>query len=314
MDEQERSVSAAEGDGGQRLDRFLADRLSVSRARVRNLLETGRIRCDDRPLGLSDKSRLVAAGERFTLEGATRAEDERLAPRPDLPLDVAAEGEGWIVVDKPAGIGVHPLRPDQVDTVLNAVCARYPGIEGVGEGGLRSGVVHRLDVETSGALLFATDDETWRQLRGAFSDHRIEKRYRALVAGAFPTERRVDLPLEITRHKPARVRVREGGRPCRQHVRTLERFASTTLVEVSLETGFLHQIRASLAHLGHPVVGDPVYAADEAVGDGDAARSPTPDAPLMLHAATLRFREIDVTIDPPEPFRRVVETCRAAGD
>ncbi len=256
MDEQARSIEAAESDGGQRLDRFLADGLGVSRARVRNLLETGRVRLAGRALALSDKSHLVAAGERFTVDGASRAEDERPTPRPDLPLVVVDDGGGWVVVDKPAGVGVHPLRPDQEDTVLNALVARFPGVEGVGEGGLRSGVVHRLDVETSGALLFATDDESWRDLRGAFSDHRIDKRYLALVAGAFATERRVDLPLEITSHKPARVRVREGGRLCRQHVRTVERFADTTLVEVSLETGFLHQIRARWLHLGHPVIGD----------------------------------------------------------
>ena len=101
MDEQGQSVEAAEGDGGQRLDRFLADGLGVSRARVRNLLETGRIHRGGRALTLSDKSHLVAAGERFTVAGASRAEDERPTPRPDLPLEIAAEGEGWIVVDKP---------------------------------------------------------------------------------------------------------------------------------------------------------------------------------------------------------------------
>jgi 23S rRNA pseudouridine1911/1915/1917 synthase len=293
-------IEASEAGPGQRLDRFLADRLGISRARVRHLLDHGRIRCGDRALLLADKSRVVASGERFVLVGARRAEDERPRPRPDLPLEVVAEGEGWIVVDKPAGRGVHPLHPEQDDTVLNALCARRPEILGIGEGGLRSGVVHRLDVETSGALLFATTPETWRRLRGAFSDHRIEKRYRAIVEGDLARERRVDLPLETTRHRPARVRVREGGRPCRLHVRPLQRLRDATLVEVALETGFLHQIRASLAHLGHPVVGDAVYG-----GGGGAVRP-------MLHARSLRLGEIDVVVDPPEDFRTLLEQLASA--
>ncbi len=298
-------IETAEGGAGQRLDRFLAEGLGVSRARVRHLLEHGRIRCGDHVLQLADKSRVVAAGERFALDGARRAEDERPRARPDLPLEVVAEGEGWLVVDKPAGRGVHPLDPEQDDTVLNALCARHPEILGVGEGGLRSGVVHRLDVDTSGALLFATTSEAWRRLRGAFSDHRIEKRYRAIVEGDLARERRVDLPLEITRHRPARVRVREGGRPSRLHVRPLQRLRDATLVEVALETGFLHQIRVSLAHLGHPVVGDAVYG-----GGGGAARP-------MLHARSLRLGEIDVVVEPPEDFRALLDrlaTAEPSGD
>jgi 23S rRNA pseudouridine1911/1915/1917 synthase len=289
-------IEASEASQGQRLDRFLADRLGVSRARVRHLLEHGRIRFGDRALGLADKSHAVAPGECFAVVGARKAEDEQPTPRPDVPLEILAEGDGWLVVNKPAGRGVHPLHPDQEDTVLDALCARRPEIVGVGEGGLRSGVVHRLDVDTSGALLFATTDESWRRLRGAFSDHRIEKRYRAIVEGDLSRERRVDLPLEITRHRPARVSVREGGRICRLHVRPLERLRDATHVEVALETGFLHQIRASLAHLGHPIVGDAVY------GGGAGAARP------MLHARSLRLGEIAVVVDPPEDFASLLQS------
>jgi 23S rRNA pseudouridine1911/1915/1917 synthase len=288
-------IDVGEAQPGQRLDRYLADRLGVSRARIRHLLDHGRIRSGDAVLRLADKSRPVVAGERFALDGSWRAEDEQPRPRPDLELDVRAAGEGWVVVAKPAGRGVHPLDPDQDDTVLNALCARHPEILGVGEGGLRSGVVHRLDVDTSGALLFATTDAAWRRLRGAFSDHRIVKRYRAIVEGELARERRLDLPLEIACHRPARVRVRAGGRLCRAHVRPLERLREATLVEVALETGFLHQIRVSLAHLGHPIVGDSVY------GNGEGAARP------MLHARTLRLDEIDVTVEPPDDFQALLE-------
>lgn len=284
--------------GGERLDRFLAEKLAVSRARVRHLLEVGRVVQAGRPLGLSDKSRLAAPGEEFRILGTLRADEERPEPRPDLELRVVAEGRGWLVVDKPAGVGVHPLHSDQQDTVLNAVVARHPEIVGVGEGGLRSGVVHRLDVDTTGALLFAWDDAVWRRLRGAFSDHRVDKRYLALVAGRFAKSRPVELTLAITRHHPAHVEVQSSGRRCRQHVTPVRAFASATLVEVKLETGFLHQIRASMAFLGHPVVGDREYGGAEPGG----IPAPRP----MLHAKRLVVDEVQAEVPLPADFEAVL--------
>ena len=295
------SVEIDEAGAGARLDRVLADRLGVSRARVRHLLEVGRIRIGERTLQLSDKSRAVEAGEHYAVDGALEAGTEVPVPRPDLPLEIVDEGEGWVCVDKPAGCGVHPLRPDQDDTVLNALVARTPGIVGVGEAGLRSGVVHRLDVGTTGALLFATEEESWRRLRGAFSAHRLDKRYRALVAGRFEERRRVDLPLAITRHQPAHVAVRDDGRPTRQRVTPIEVFEEATFVEVRLETGFLHQIRATMAHIGHPLLGDADYGGPV---------SPLATRP-MLHAASLRFEEIDVQVPLPADLEAVLAQLRA---
>ncbi len=290
--------------GGQRLDRFLADQLGISRARVRHLLEVGRISRAGRALTLSDKSHTTEPGISFEITGLLRAEDERPLPRPDLDWRLVAEGKGWLVVDKPAGRGVHPLRPDQDDTVLNAVVARRGEIVGIGEGGLRSGVVHRLDVDTTGALAFATHGAVWKRLRGAFSEHRVKKVYLALVAGRFEESRRVDLPLTIKRHHPAHVEVAEGGRSCRQRVTPIEIFADATLVEVRLETGYLHQIRATMAHLGHPVVGDANYG-----GTGDAMPIEAPRQ--LLHAARLAIDEIAVEVSLPGDFETVLATLRA---
>jgi 23S rRNA pseudouridine1911/1915/1917 synthase len=304
----ESTIVEIEDDSGQlglRLDRALADRLGISRARVRHLLEVGRISKGDRGLSISDKSLLTALGDRFTISGSLRAEDERPTPRPDLDLVVIAEGMGWLVVDKPAGWGVHPLRPDQHDTVLNAVVARYEEIVGVGEGGLRSGVVHRLDVDTSGALLFAKDEMHWKRFRGAFSEHRVNKRYRALVAGKFEKARRVDFSLEVTRHHPAHVKVVANGHPCRQHVIALEHFPDATLVEVQLETGFLHQIRATMAHIGHPVLGDLEYATTDEIAKIPASRQ-------MLHAMRLSVDEISVEVPLPEDMEAVLDKLRTS--
>ena len=300
-----RHVEVESTQAAQRLDRFLADQLGISRARVRHLLEVGRIRLGERTLGLSDKSHPVAAGERFEVAGSLRAEEETPVSRLDLDCEVVAEGSGWIVVDKPPGRGVHPLRPDQTDTVLNAVVARRPAILGVGEGGLRSGVVHRLDVDTSGALVFATDPEVWTRLRGAFSAHRVDKRYQAIVTGRFEKPRRLDFSLEISRHQPAHVRVAEGGRPCRAYVRPLRVFAGATWVEVKLETGFLHQIRASMAAVGHPILGDAEYGG---VGEGVSTSVPR----QMLHAGKLSVGPINVEIPLPADFEAVL--AELAGD
>lgn len=295
-----RTIEVAGSEAGQRLDRFLAEKLGVSRARVRHLLEVGRISGGSGVLALADKSHSTSVTERFVVSGALRAEDERPTPRPDLDLEVVCEGRGWLVVDKPAGCGVHPLRPDQDDTVLNAVVARHPEMVGVGEGGLRSGVVHRLDVDTTGLLAFATDEPAWKRLRGAFSEHRVEKRYVALVAGRFDRARRVDLRLEVAQHSPARVAVVEsGGHACRQYVTPKRVTDAASLVEIKLDTGFLHQIRASLAHLGHPILGDVDYGGPDVLG-GEAFSRP------MLHAFRMRVDELDAQASPPADFEKAL--------
>ena len=288
---------------GIRLDRALADRTGISRARVRHLLDVGRISKADRTLSLSDKALLTAAGDRFAIEGSLRAEDEKPKPRPDLDLTIVDEGVGWIVVDKAAGQGVHPLRPDQEDTVLNAIVGRHEEIVGIGEGGLRSGVVHRLDVDTTGALLFAKDELHWKRFRGAFTEHRVKKVYLALVAGNFERACRVDLPLSITRHQPAHVEVSPAGRPCRQQVTPIENFTGASLIEVRLETGFLHQIRATMAHLGHPIIGDREYGPASGETSLDAARQ-------MLHARTLMVDEVSVEVPIPADMQALLASLR----
>jgi 23S rRNA pseudouridine1911/1915/1917 synthase len=210
-----------------------------------------------------------------------------------------AQGPGWLALDKRPGTPVHPLREEELGTVLNSVVARHPELQGVGEAGLRSGVVHRLDVDTTGVLLVATTQPTWARLRAAFSSHRVEKTYRAIVAGRLEEELDLELPLAVTRHRPARVRVvsdRADGWIASQSVRPLCALRAATLVEVRPRTGFLHQIRATLAHLGHPVAGDAAYG-------GDGIEAPR----QMLHAARLRFEEIDAESPDPDDFLALLE-------
>ena len=284
----------AEADGGRRLDVFLAERLALSRSEVRRLLASGRVRIEGRLVSDAAKGTPLAAGAAVAVAAFARPEERRARAEPDAPLVVLARGPGWLAVDKPAGAPVHPFEEAEGGTLLNAAIARHPELHGVGEGGLRSGVVHRLDVETSGVLLVATEAAAWRRLREAFAGHRVEKVYRALVQGRMQAAGSAEIALALGRHRPARVRVaapgERGARAAELAWRPLERFGEATLVEVRPRTGFLHQIRVALAHLGHPVLGDRVYAGPEA-----ATAAPR----QMLHAAALRFEE--VAAESPDP-------------
>jgi len=275
----------------ERLDVVLARRLELSRAQTRKLLEGGSVSLDGSPVDRSVKGLAVEAGARVGITGFVHPRDWRVVPEPGAPLGLLAEGAGWVGVDKPAGQAVLPLEADERGTLLNALVARRPEMQGVGEGGLRSGVLHRLDLDTSGAMLFATEALAWDRLRGTFARHEIRKTYRALVAGAPPDASRIDLRLVVAQHKPAYVKVapRRGGHPTRMSFRTLERFETASLVEITLETGFLHQVRAGFAHQGHPILGDSVY------GSGVAGAAPR----QMLHCARLALEEI--IVESPDP-------------
>jgi 23S rRNA pseudouridine1911/1915/1917 synthase len=183
----------------------------------------------------------------------------------------------------------------------------------VGEGGLRGGVVHRLDVETSGVLLVATEDAAWGRLRRAFAAHRVGKTYHAVVCGRPPEEGAVALDLKVARHRPARVAAWAAGegppsaRRCATAWTVLEAGKEAALLEVRPVSGFLHQIRVTLGHLGHPVVGDALY--------GEPGRAPAVAAAagerLLLHAAALTFAEISVHSPWPNPFRAAVAALGA---
>jgi 23S rRNA pseudouridine1911/1915/1917 synthase len=310
-----RAFVVEERDGGARIDVFLAARLGIGRAGVRALLEADAVRVDGRRLGRRHKGVCLRAGSKVAVSGFV-APAERL-PKPESALPLAVLGSGrdrergerllWIAVDKPAGQPVHPLRAGEGGTLLNALVARHPEVQGVGEGALRSGVLHRLDVHTSGVVLFAADQPTWRRLREAFQTHRVRKRYRALVVGCIEGEGGARLELSVARHRPARVAVAERGsrgtRLAETSWRALAHGPGVTLLDVRPRTGFLHQIRATLAHLGHPVCGDPLYG-----GRGD----PSGADRQLLHAAELAVDEVHASSPDPPDFAAACARLLAA--
>ena len=299
-----REFRVEEKHGGTRLDLYLARELELSRAAVRRLLARGAVRVEGRVVGEAAKGSSVSGGAQVEVAPFVRPEDQQARAEPDLPFRVLASGTGWLAFDKPAGVAVHPLREQETGTLLNALCARDPGVQGVGEGGLRSGVVHRLDIDTSGVVLFATREDTWQRLREGFSEGRVEKVYRAVVRGRLDHDGSVELPLITARHRPARVRVVDETEKARGawlsslRWHCLEDLNGATLIEVRPKTGFLHQIRVSLAHLGFPILGDRVYGPrDENLG---AQRQ-------MLHAARIRFEAVEAESPIPQDM---ADFCR----
>jgi len=239
---------------GERLDRYLARLLDEPRNQVQRWIREGLVLLDGRP---AKPSAALAGGERLDAE-----------PPPPPPSGIEPEAgqltllhqdPSLIVVDKPAGLTVHPGAGRSSGTLVHRLLARFPEIEGVGGPG-RPGIVHRLDKDTSGALVVARTREAYRALQQAFSGRRVEKRYLAVVYGA-PEPARGEIAGPIGRHSERRkqMTVRADGRPALTRYRTVASASGVALLEIDLATGRTHQIRVHLKSVHHPIVGDPVY-------------------------------------------------------
>ncbi len=279
-----------------RADRAVAAALGVSRRRAEALLESGRVRHAGRRLLKGERLR---AGISLDVELG----DERpLPPAPEAPLAVLREAAGYVVLDKPADQPCHPLRPGELGTLANALVARYPECEAAGARPREGGLCHRLDTETSGAILAARTPEAFAALRAQFAERSVLKVYRALVRGRpAQVEGRVELPL-VGRGRSRVWRSAHDGRavPAVTRYRLLAERGPLALFEVTIETGARHQIRVHLAALGHPLAGDALY------GGGEA---PAGHAHQLLHAWRLGFRDpdtgaaVEVTSPPPPELR-----------
>jgi 23S rRNA pseudouridine1911/1915/1917 synthase len=280
--EPEKELRVAPEEEGRRLDLFLASHLGLSRRYVRRLLEREWVRLEGRP---AVKGVALRAGDRVRVS-PFRHPSEGIIPERDLEVPILLARDGLVFTDKPAGVPVHPLDFDETGTLANGMLARYPGMQGVGEGGLLYGVVHRLDVGTSGVLVFATEQEAWRRAREEFEARRAEKVYLARAHGRLRGEREVRLRLE---HRGPRMRVvQKGGREAVTQVQALREEEGETLVRARPVTGLMHQIRITLSRLGHPVVGDRLYG------------SPVDLGRHLLHATRLRVGHLEAASTPPE--------------
>lgn len=263
---------------GTRADRAVAVLCGVSRRIARSTIEAGGVMRDGRALAGSAK---VTEGE--ILDVDLVAEEEPMVPEASVSFGVAFEDDDVIVVDKPAGLVVHPGAGRARGTLANGLLAQYPEIAELGPE-YRWGIVHRIDRDTSGLLIAAKNARAFDQLQAALKEREIKRVYLALVAGRLGSATgTIEAPIGRDPAEPTRRAVVPTGRPARTHYQRMAAWdlADVSLVSVTLETGRTHQIRVHMQAIGHPVVGDPVYG----------RRRPTPGDPgrTWLHAASLTF-------------------------
>jgi 23S rRNA pseudouridine1911/1915/1917 synthase len=299
---------------GLRFDQALARALpQYSRARLQAWIESGAVQVDGRPLRARDK---VLGGEQVRIEARLAA--QTVAAAEAIPLTVTFQDRTLLIINKPPGLVVHPGAGNARHTLQNALLALDPKLALLP----RAGLVHRLDKDTSGLLVVARTPEAHAALIAAMAARKIGREYLAVCTGAMTAGGTVEEPIGRHRTQRTRMAVRADGRPAVTRYRLAKRFRAHTLVRVELETGRTHQIRVHLAHIGFPVVGDPLYAGRRRV---PAGCTPALSAELRafprqaLHAARLKLthpvtgREHAWEAPLPEDMQRLLSALAADG-
>ncbi|PMB19084.1 RluA family pseudouridine synthase [Fischerella thermalis] len=301
-------ISLQVEEQGERLDRYLTERLTdLSRSRIQQLIEQGQVQLNGKIC--TSKKTSVKRGDRISLE-IPPAEPLELTPE-DIPLDILYEDDQLLILNKPAGLVVHPAPGHPDGTLVNAILAHCPNLPGIG-GVQRPGIVHRLDKDTTGAIAIAKTEFAHQHLQAQLKAKTAQREYLGVVYGVPKTENgTVDLPIgrhPVDRKKMAVVSPEKGGRPATTHWQILERLGNYTLMHFQLETGRTHQIRVHSAHIGHPIVGDPVYSSGRSVGVNLPGQA--------LHAWRLRLQHpvsekwIEVTAPIPQTLKTLLEVLR----
>ena len=249
----ELDLTVTGGHVGERVDSFVAKAFEVPRSRAQEALKAGAVMVDGRVVRQS-----YVLGEGDEVAGTVDAKVVSAPVAEDIPIEVRFSDDRVLVISKPAGLVTHPAGGHESGTLVNALLALGGTLSG--EGGMRPGIVHRLDRDTSGLLLVARDDDTHTFLTEALKERRVGRTYLALVrGGVVEPSGTVDAPIGRNPSARRKMAITPDGRDAVTHYRVLGRGQRATFLEVKLETGRTHQIRVHLAHLGHPVLGDPVY-------------------------------------------------------
>ncbi len=299
---------------GGRLDVFLRTKFpAASRGALQRLIEQGHIRINGKPAKSTHSPR---AGERIEIRWPEARPAE--AQPEEIPLDILFEDQSLLVLNKPAGLVVHPAAGHEEHTLVNALlhhCAG--GLSGIG-GVARPGIVHRLDKETSGCLVVAKNDETHLALSKQFAERRVEKIYNAIVCGELARgsgEIRVPIARHPSHRKRMAVRDDDSGRAAHTSWRVLEKLKAATFVEAQIHTGRTHQVRVHFQFLGHPLAGDETYGAKQNKKLAELTGYEVPR--VMLHARELSFihprteKEMSFESPLPKDFREALKLLRA---
>ena len=304
-------------DARGRMDSYVAAALEMSRSRVAALMTEGRVLVDGRP---ARKSEAATPGLRVRVSVPAPAP---VAAEPEeMPLDVVYEDRDLVVVNKPAGLVVHPAPGHPRGTLVNALLYHVGDLSGIG-GRLRPGVVHRLDRDTSGLIVAAKSDRAHAGLSAGLRERLVKRRYAAVLWGSLGEPATVDRPIGRHPRHRTRMAVTERGRPARTHLAPREEWVAATLCRADLETGRTHQIRVHAAAIGSPVVGDRVYGSGRERGFGGAARRWAAELARragrqMLHAERLEFRHpasggtMTFAAEPPADMEAVLKWARSA--
>ena len=289
-----------------RIDRYLSEKMdNCSRSFVQKLLKDGKVSISGKSVKPSYK---VQAGD--VIEAKVPEPEELEILPEDIPLDILYEDEDVLIVNKPKGMVVHPSAGHYSHTLVNAVmfhCKdQLSGINGV----LRPGIVHRIDMDTTGALVICKNDASHQKLAEQLAVHAITRKYRALVHGNLKEDTGT-VTGAIGRHPTDRKKMainERNGKPAVTHYRVLQRFGNYTYIECELETGRTHQIRVHMAYIGHPVSNDPLYGRGKSTEFGQ-----------MLHSKSIKFKhpttgkELFFEVDPPKEFLEKLEKLRENG-
>lgn len=283
----------------ERIDKYLMNKLEISRSKIQRMIETNNILVNDNKVKSSytlKENDEITINEDYTEEVDIEAEN--------IPLDIIYEDEYLLVVNKPSGMVVHPAPGNYNNTLVNALMYHCNNLSKV-NGNIRPGIVHRIDADTSGLLLVAKNDEVHTNLAKQISEKTVLRKYIALVHGVIlESTATIDAPIGRDANDRKKMAVTDiNSKDAITHVKVLERYKNATLIECVLETGRTHQIRVHLNYINHPVVNDPIYGKRK-LDDKEFGQ--------MLHAKTIGFihpitkEYLEFSVDVPEKFKEIL--------
>jgi 23S rRNA pseudouridine1911/1915/1917 synthase len=306
------TITVPESNSGDRLDRFLAEALNISRNQIQKAIADSQVKVNGQVAKVSHRIQLDDEIEILS-EISPPGEIPPLVPRPDIELDIVYQDEDLAVISKPSGMLMHPALAKDDNTLAHALITKFPGIIAVGESPLRPGIMQRLDRDASGLVVVALNEKSYQNLKQQFQKHEILKEYDALVQGKITKdEGTIDLPIGRAADggkMSAHTHPQEGDRSAVTHFHVDERPGKTTRLTVRTETGRTHQIRVHFKAIGHPLVGDYLYGKKGSPNQVQADR-------LFLHAKKLGFhhpadgRWVEFTAPLPQELEEILDRLR----